>query len=762
MNPLEEESLEFHERSPRGKIHTGLSKPIETQKDLSLAYTPGVAGPCRKIHENPDDVFKYTNKGNLVAVITNGTAVLGLGNIGPMAGKPVMEGKAVLFKKYADIDVFDLELDASDPETFINAVKALEPTFGGINLEDIKAPECFYIEDKLKQLMQIPVFHDDQHGTAIIATSAFLNAAEVTKRKIEEVKVVFSGAGAAAIACARLFLKVGVRVENLLMCDTKGVIYKGRTDLNKFKEEFMRETPARTLADALKGADMFVGVSGPGVLTGAMLLGMNEHPIIFALANPDPEITPAEARAARPDAIVATGRSDYPNQVNNVLGFPFIFRGALDVSAREINDEMKLAAARAIADLAKEDVPDEVMRAYSATIPYTFGRDYLIPKPVDPRVLLAVAPAVAEAAMKTGVARRPVDIKAYREQIEQILGPTKRLVRHLRNDIAHWGREQGRRPTVVIPHGHDDRVIKAALQLYIENDVQVKLLGSIEHIKQVTERKGLKDFLQRIEVIDPSLSPKAKEYAESLFNKRHRKGITQSAARELLRNPNYFASSMLAHGDVDGVISGLVETYTTSLRPILETVGCPPGSQLTGIYIINYKKKLYFLADCTITVNPNAAELAAIASAAAQFAGSYTKDPVRLAFLSFSSFGSNRHPDTQVVAEAREILSKKNPDFLFDGEMQADVALNPRLQERDFPFCGLGGTANVLIFPNLSSANIAYKMLSSLQEVSGIGPLLHGLKKPANVMERVATTEEIINMVYITAHAAVTASRKQS
>ena len=760
MNPLEEEALEYHERPPRGKIHTGLSKPLDTQKDLSLAYTPGVAGPCRAIHKNPDDVFKYTNRGNLIAVITNGTAVLGLGNIGPLAGKPVMEGKAVLFKKYADIDVFDLELDASDPETFISAVKALEPTFGGINLEDIKAPECFYIEEKLKKHMQIPVFHDDQHGTAIIATSAFLNALELTKREIGSTTVVFSGAGAAAIACARLFLKVGVKAENLMMCDSKGVIYQGRTDLNKFKEEFVRDTTARSLADALKGADVFVGVSGPGAVTGDMLLGMNEQPIVFALANPDPEITPAEARAARPDAIVATGRSDYPNQVNNVLGFPFIFRGALDVAAKEINDEMKLAAARAIAALAKEDVPDEVMRAYSATIPYTFGRDYLIPKPVDPRVLLAVAPAVAEAAMRTGVARRQVDIKAYREHIEQILGPTKRLVRHLRNDIAQWTREQGRRPTIVIPHGHDDRVIKAALQLYTENDVEIKLLGSIEHIKQVTESKGIKDFLQRIEVIDPSLSPRALEYAESLYNKRHRKGVTRSAAHELLRNSNYFASSMLAHGDVDGVVSGLVEPYTTSLRPILETVGCKHGHHLTGVYIINYGKKLYFLADCTITVNPNAKELAAIAEAAAHLASTYTNEPIRLAFLSFSSFGSNRHADSRIVAEAREILGSKNPNFNFDGEMQVDVALNQKLQERDFPFCGLGGTANVLIFPNLSSANIAYKMLASLQEISGIGPLLYGLRKPANVMERVATTEEIVHMVYITAQAAVTTSRK--
>jgi malate dehydrogenase (oxaloacetate-decarboxylating)(NADP+) len=746
-------ALEYHAREPRGKIFTGLSKPVSSQKDLSIAYSPGVAGPCREIAKNSELSFEYTGRANLVGVISNGTAVLGLGDIGPEAAKPVMEGKAVLFKKFADIDVFDIEVAAKDPDQFISAVAALEPTFGGINLEDIKAPECFYIEEELRKRMKIPVFHDDQHGTSIIAGAAFLNALEITKRKIENVKVVFSGGGAAAVACANLFISLGVKPSNLMMCDSKGVIYKGRTDgMNKYKEKFALDTKVRTLDEALKGADAFVGVSAAGVLKPEMIMPMADNPIIFALANPDPEITPADARKARPDCIVATGRSDYPNQVNNVLGFPFIFRGALDVQATTINEEMKMAAVRGIAKLAKEDVPEQVLRAYNTAEGYKFGRDYLIPKPMDPRVLLYVAPAVAEAAMKSGVARKKVDIPQYTQHIERILGPTKRLIRKMRNNIAGWSRKSGGKPRIVMVHGHDDRVIKAAAQMDYEGDVATIMLGAPNEIIAKAESLGIHNFGSKTTIIDPTQDARIGEFAELIYKMRQRKGVTKSAAQQMLRDNNYFASMMVRTGAAEGMIGGVVEPYVNGLKPIMEIIRTKPGRIMNGLYMFSWNKRMYFLADCTVCIEPSAQELADIAINTANFAKQYTDEKVRVAMLSFSSFGSNRHEKSLRVAKAVEILHDREVDFIFDGEIQADVALNEKLQERDFPFCQLKGQANVLIFPDLTSANIAYKIFAAISGSTGIGPVLLGPQHPASVMERGSNTEDICNMIYMVAN----------
>ncbi len=746
-------ALEYHAREPRGKIFTGLSKPVSSQKDLSIAYSPGVAGPCREIAKNSELSFEYTGRANLVGVISNGTAVLGLGDIGPEAAKPVMEGKAVLFKKFADIDVFDIEVAAKDPDQFISAVAALEPTFGGINLEDIKAPECFYIEEELRKKMKIPVFHDDQHGTSIIAGAAFLNALEITSRKIENVKVVFSGGGAAAVACANLFISLGVKPSNLIMCDSKGVIFKGRTEgMNKYKEKFALDTKLRTLDEALKGADAFVGVSAAGVLKPEMIMPMADNPIIFALANPDPEITPADARKARPDCIVATGRSDYPNQVNNVLGFPFIFRGALDVQATTINEEMKMAAVRGIAKLAKEDVPEQVLRAYNTAEGYKFGRDYLIPKPMDPRVLLYVAPAVAEAAMESGVARKKVDIPQYTQHIERILGPTKRLIRQMRNNISGWSRKSRKKPRIVMVHGHDDRVIKAAAQMDYEGDVSTIMLGAPNEIIAKAESLGIHDFGKKATIIDPHRDDRIGEFAELIYKMRQRKGVTKSAAQQMLRDNNYFAAMMVRTGAAEGMIGGVVEPYVNGLVPIMEVIRTKPGRIMNGLYMFSWNKRMYFLADCTVCIEPSAQELADIAINTANFAKQYTEDKVRVAMLSFSSFGSNRHEKSLRVAKAVEILHDREADFIFDGEIQADVALNEKLQERDFPFCQLKGQANVLIFPDLTSANIAYKIFSAISGSTGIGPVLLGPQHPASVMERGSNTEDICNMIYMVAN----------
>jgi malate dehydrogenase (oxaloacetate-decarboxylating)(NADP+) len=750
-------ALDYHQREPAGKIYTGLAKPAGTQEDLTLAYSPGVAAPCLEIAKSEDDSFRYTGRGNLVAVISNGTAVLGLGDIGAHASKPVMEGKAMLFKRFADINVFDIEVNAKNPADFIAAVKSLEPTFGGINLEDIKAPECFEIEEVLREQMNIPVMHDDQHGTAIIASAAFLNALTVTQRDIKETKIVFSGSGAAAIATANLFLALGVNKKNLLMCDSKGIVSTSRSDLNKYKIKFAQDVRLRTLDEALEGADVFVGVSAANVLSPEMIMKMAKNPIIFALANPDPEILPDVALKARPDAIVATGRSDYPNQVNNVLGFPYIFRGALDVRARTINTEMKLAAVRAIADLAKEDVPDIVNRAYKTDQTWKFGRDYLIPKPVDPRVLLRVAPAVAKAAIDTGVARFKIDMENYREKLELMGGPSKRLMRAIRNDLAKNRKKNGRKIRLAMPYGHDKRIIRAAAQLFDDGEIDITLLGSRKHISKTAGDLGLKNFDEKVTIIDPLKDEEyAQRFGDKLFDLRQRKGVSSAAAHQLIRSHDYFAGMMLACNEVDGLLSGLVESYQRAARPILETIGAKDDKALTGIYLIMTKSRLLFLSDCTINIAPSAGDLADIAETTANFAANYTRDPVRMAMLSFASFGAARHEHAGKVSEATRIIQSRRPDLCIDGEMQADVALNQSLREREFPFCKLEGDANVLVFPGLDSANIAYKLLINLADVTPVGPVLAGLNKPANIMQQSATVEEIINLAYMTAHQAVT------
>ncbi len=748
----EQRALEYHSRDTVGKTEIQLTKPLDTQDDLCLAYSPGVAGPCRAIAEDVDASFKYTARGNRVGVISNGTAVLGLGNIGPYASKPVMEGKAMLFKKFANIDVFDIEVDAVDPDEFIACVKALEPTFGGVNLEDIKAPECFYIEETLRKQMKIPVFHDDQHGTAIIAAAAFLNAIELTKRKIKKTRVVFSGAGAAAIACASLFRTLGVLPENLIMCDSKGVIHKGRDGLNPYKEKFAHpSTKATNLAEALVGADVFVGVSQAGVLTPEMLKEMEANPIIFALANPNPEIMPNVARATRNDAIIATGRSDFPNQVNNVLGFPYIFRGALDVRATEINEEMKLAAVKAIASLAREDVPEDVLAVYKARSRYEFGRDYLIPKPVDQRVLLRVAPAVAEAAMKTGVARRKIDIASYREKLQRFLGPTRRLIRSLRKEIV--SKKVKNKPRIVVCNGEDPRILKAVKQVHDNGEIEIILLGNVDKIYTQAESLGLKS-LEGIDCVDPLIDSRCDDYAQILFELRKRKGISKIEASQVIHSHDYFASVMLHSGQAHGMVSGVVKPYAASLKPLLEVVGNKKGSTLAGVYLLVREQQMTFLADCTVNIDPSPEQLANVAVCTAEIAARYTDVPIRAAMLSFTSFGSVRAGSPQKVSKAVKILSEMSVNFEFDGEMQADVALDKGLRDLEFPFCNLKGNANVLIFPDLNSANISYKLLTHLGGLTPTGPILVGLNKPANVLQRSAGVQEIANMIYLTAHQA--------
>jgi malate dehydrogenase (oxaloacetate-decarboxylating)(NADP+) len=745
---FEKESLAYHRRAPRGKIGIYNKKPLDTIEDLSLAYSPGVAGPCREIAKNEDLSFQYTSRANLIAVISNGTAVLGLGNIGPYAAKPVMEGKAMLFKKFADIDVFDLEVKAENPDEMIAIVKALEPSFGGINLEDIKAPDCFYIEEELKKSMSIPVFHDDQHGTAIIASSAFLNALQLTGRKIEDTKVVFSGAGAAAIACADLFIKLGVQPKNLLMCDSSGVLTKKRKDLNVYKEKFAQDVPFETLEEAIKEADAFVGVSQADVFTAPMLKSMREHPIVFALSNPNPEINPELAHRTRSDVILATGRSDYPNQVNNVLGFPYIFRGALDVKASEINDAMKLAAVRAIADLAKEDVPEDVLAVYRSSSSYVFGKDYLIPKPVDQRVLLRVAPAVALAAMETGVARYHVDIEEYKEQIHQILSPARRLVREARKRIKAKSLERGRKPRVLVTFSHEDTVLQAVKEVSDSGEIDLVILGEARVIQKKIDRLGLKD-LSRVEIIDykNQLHLYEEKFSEILKEKKYSKEQLEN----YLQDENYFGALKLSLGAVDAMVTGINRSYRECVRPILRVLQKNKEEILSGVYTLILEDKVKFFSDCTINLNPTAEELARIALSAVKLAKSYTKEPLRVAMLSFSSFGDSPSQETELVAEATRLIRKKDPSIEVDGEMQVDVALNKEFRRREFPLCKLTGDANVLIFPNLSSANIGYKLLNHLAGASPIGPILTGLSKPANVMQRSATVRELVHMIYMTA-----------
>ncbi|HVX67604.1 MAG TPA: NADP-dependent malic enzyme [Bryobacteraceae bacterium] len=742
MPTTKEDALEYHSRPPAGKLSVTATKPCRTQRDLSLAYTPGVAVPCKEIERDSSLAYKYTSKGNLVGVVSNGTAVLGLGNIGAQAGKPVMEGKAVLFKRFADIDVFDIELATEDPKEIIRACQLLEPTFGGINLEDIKAPECFEIEEELKRTMKIPVFHDDQHGTAIISGAALLNGLEVAGKRIGEIRLVINGAGASAISCAEHYVRLGLKRENILMCDTKGVLYTGRTaGMNPYKQRFARETEARTLTDALRGADVFVGLSCGNCVTGEMLKGMAPNPIVLALANPDPEIPREEAVAARPDAIICTGRSDYPNQVNNVLGFPFIFRGALDVRATAINDEMKLAATRALAALAKEDVPDSVRAAYGQDR-IEFGREYIIPKPFDPRVLIWEAAAVAEAAMATGVAQVRVDLGQYREALERRLGKAREIMRVM----IHKAQRSPMR--VVFPDGEEPRIVRACQILIEEKIARPILLGHEEAIRARIEE--VRAHLEGVTIVDPAKSPDAQRYAERLYALRQRKGVTASEAHEWLLNRNIFAAMMVETGDADALVGGMTQHYPEVIRPALQVISVRDGlHKVSGVYmLITPKGDVYFLADCTVNIEPTAEDLAEIALCTAEMARRFNVTP-RVAMLSFSNFGSTKHPLAEKVRRATELVRARDPELMIDGEMQADTAVVPAVLEGTYPFSTLKDGANVLIFPNLEAGNIAYKLLGGLGGAEIIGPILMGMSKPVHVLHRGAGVDDIVNMATI-------------
>jgi malate dehydrogenase (oxaloacetate-decarboxylating)(NADP+) len=734
-----QDALDYHSQGRRGKIEVIATKPCQTQRDLSLAYTPGVAEPCRQIEANPDDVYLYTAKGNLVAVISNGTAVLGLGDIGALAGKPVMEGKGVLFKRFADVDVFDIELNSHDPDEIIKAVLRLEPTFGGINLEDIKAPECFYIEETLKSLMHIPVFHDDQHGTAIISGAALLNGLEIVGKKIGQVRVVFSGAGAAGIACAKLYERLGAKHENVMLVDTKGIVYKGRKEgMNPYKDYFAVETDKRTLADALKGADVFCGVSAKGIVSQDMVRSMADNPIVFAMANPDPEISYEDATAARPDIIMATGRSDYPNQVNNVLGFPFIFRGALDVRATAINDEMKIAACMALANLAKEDIPDSVIRAYGGKR-IEFGKEYIIPKPFDPRVLLWEAPAVAKAAMESGVAHYPItNFEAYRDSLEARLGKSREVMRF----FIHKAQAAPKR--IVFPEGEEEKILRAAQIIIDEKIAQPILIGGSTTIHQKISELGLD--LASVEIVNPGRSEKFHDYINSYYAARQRKGITRFDAEREMMTHNIFGMTMVQQGDADGLISGLTQHYPETVRPALQIIGKKEGAtRIAGIYMLVFKNQTIFIGDATVNIEPSAEDLAEIALLTAEKVKQFDMEP-RIAMLSFSNFGSTKHPLAEKVMRAVEIVKKKAPGLQIDGEMQADTAVMPEIVNELYPFCDVKGGANVLICPDLTSANIAYKLLTHLGGATAIGPMLLGIKKPVYLLIPGNEVNDIVNI----------------
>ena len=738
----EKEALEYHKSGRPGKIEVISSKPCLTQRDLSLAYTPGVAEPCRLIEKNPADAYEYTAKGNLVAVVTNGTAVLGLGNIGPLAGKPVMEGKGVLFKRFADVDVFDIEVDTTDPEEFINAVRLLEPTFGGINLEDIRAPECFYIEEKLQSLLSIPVFHDDQHGTAIITGAGLLNALEIAEKNLKEVKIVILGAGAAGIACGRLFTRLGIDKEQIVMCDRKGVIYRGRPEaMNPYKEEFASSTKARTLAEAMPGADVFLGLSAANMVTPQMVRSMSQkNPIIFACANPDPEITYPEAKSARPDVIMATGRSDYPNQINNVLGFPFLFRGALDVRAKMFNYQMKLAAVKALAELAKEDVPEAVAKAYGVEY-FHFGPEYLIPKPFDPRVLLRVAPAVAKAAMDSGVARLQINLEEYKERLEDRLGKSREVARTVINKAKRSPKR------IVFPEGTHPRILRAASHIAEENIAHPILLGRPDIIRELAQELDVS--LEGIEIIRPRDSARRGLYLEELYRLRQRKGLTKREAEQLTRNYNYFGTMMVHLGDADGLVSGVTQHYPDTIRPALQIIGLRPGlTRVCGVYCVVAKKKCYFFADTTVNIQPDSEELAEIAILAAEVAKEFNLEP-KVAMLSFSNFGSAKHKLVDSVRRATEIVKQRAPALTIDGEMQVEIALVPELAGELFPFSQIKGDANVLIFPDLQSGNIAYKLMQRLGGAEMIGPILTGMAKPVHVVHQASDENDIINITAV-------------
>lgn len=741
-NITREEAIEYHTlKGKPGKISITPTKPMETQRDLSLAYTPGVAIPVLEIEKDPQLSYEYTAKGNLVAVVTNGTAILGLGDRGPLAAKPVMEGKAVLFKKFADVDCIDIEVNSHDPDTVIQVVQAIAPSFGGINLEDIKAPECFYIEETLKGLLDIPVFHDDQHGTAIISGAGLLNGLEIVGKDIAQVRVVVSGAGAAAISCAELMVKLGVTRENILLVDTRGVVYKGRNEgMNPYKARFAVDTDARTLADAIRGADVFYGLSVKDILTPEMVKSMAERPLIFAMSNPDPEIRYELAKETRPDAIVATGRSDYPNQINNVLGFPFIFRGALDVRARSINDEMKVAASYALAALTKEDVPDSVLRAYGLNS-LKFGEDYIIPKPLDPRVLLWEAPAVAQAAMESGVARKQVDIEEYRKQLSFRMG----MGEQIRYYILNKAKSAANKTRICFSEGEESKIIRAAAQIIEENIAEPILIGNPHIIHQKVQELGLHCTL---EIVDPANFSKLDQYAQHYFQLRQRKGITLQDARKKVLEPNILGAMMVKMGDADAFISGLTYDYPEVIRPALQIHHTKSGvSRAAGVYIIIVNDRTFLFTDATVNIDPSSEDLVEITCLAADFATQLGLEP-RVALLSFSNFGSTPHPYQQKVRRAVEMLHQHHPELIVDGEMQADTAVVAEIIKERFPFSRVND-ANVLVFPSLESANIAYKLLARLGNAQAIGPILLGMGAPIHVLQTGDEVRDIVNIAAV-------------
>ena len=744
-----QKALAYHRQVPKGKIQVNPSKPVDTDDELSLAYSPGVAEPCREIAKQPEKVYDYTVKGNLVAVISNGSAVLGLGRIGPLAAKPVMEGKGILFKQFAGINVFDIELNAQNKEEFIAVCKALSPTFGGINLEDISAPDCFEIEDQLEEELDIPVFHDDQHGTAIITAAGLLNACHIVNKKLQNIRVVFNGAGSAGIACARLIVELGVKKQNIIMCDSKGVISRHRKDpINKHKKEFAILGPQKTLKEAIKGADVFIGLSVKDILTPEMLKSMSLKPIVFAMANPDPEIKPEVAKKAVPDLIMATGRSDYPNQVNNVLGFPSIFRGALDTRATHINLAMKKSAVFALAELAREDVPDNVSRAYHDEV-FHFGPNYILPKPFDMRVLTRVAPAVARMAMESGVARTPIaDFEKYKLKLAGFQSRRRGFIREIINKIKRKNKTCSYPlPRIVFPEGTSKRTLKAINMLYEEKLMKPVLLGDKEEILKLIEDMEL-DNMDKVDIMDPAGHAQLKNYSKIFYEMKQRKGILKKEAGQLMKDPNYFGAMMLKQGKADALITGATQNYADSVRPVLQIIGTGKRNMASGVNIVLVKDKILFFADTTININPTAEDIAHIAVHTARVARGLNVSP-HIAFLSFSNFAS-RKESPRKMRSASLLVKKWYPDWIVDGEMQADTALNPNIVKNIFPFCQIKEGANVLIFPNLDSSNIAYKLVQQLGEGEVLGPFLMGIKKPANVVQRTGVTEDILNTIIMT------------
>jgi malate dehydrogenase (oxaloacetate-decarboxylating)(NADP+) len=740
-----QQALEYHAKGRPGKIEVVPTKEAKTQRDLSLAYSPGVASPCLEIAANPDDVYKYTAKGNLVAVISNGTAVLGLGDIGPEAGKPVMEGKGVLFKIFADIDVFDIEINEKDPAKFVEIVKALEPTFGGINLEDIKAPECFYIEKRLKEEMRIPIMHDDQHGTAIISAAALLNACELQKKRMDKLKFVVSGAGAAAVACMKLYVALGAKRENFWVYDSKGLVHESRNDLDELKKEFLAKGKNLSLTDALKDADVFIGLSKGGLLNKEMIKSMAKNPIVFAMANPDPEISWEDATEARKDIIMATGRSDYPNQVNNVLGFPYIFRGALDVRASTINEAMKLAAVKALAELTKSPVPDIVNMAYNESN-ISFGPNYIIPKPLDPRLLASVAPAVAKAAMESGVAKAPIqDWDRYKQELNKRLGLDNQVMRA----IGSKARKNPKR--IVFAEADNPKVLKAAQIVFDEGIGFPILLGNEEKIRKIAEENAVD--LDSLPIFDPRsdvTEEKRNQYGELFLSRMGRKGFNAYEAKKIMKDRNHYGCMMVECGDADAMISGLTKNYPDTIRPAIQIIGMEEGvSKIAGMYMMLTKKGPIFLADTTVNFNPTAEELAEITLLAAKEIRQFNITP-RIALLSYSNFGSSNSPEAKLVAKARKIIKEKAPALIVDGEMQASLAFNKELMVENYPFSELADQdVNTLIFPNLSAGNIAYNLMKELGSADAVGPILLGLKKPVHILQLGSSIRSIVNMAAI-------------